>query len=317
MPTISTRLAWALEVEASDLVAAIEVDAQFRPIVETLQLCNIFGGTATITKLPLELIDLIEEYIAADRLEVIAQRQHEVKKLCFCAEGLCNAFDHLSDSEKLLRVNEALKKSGEDEVESMIEQWEIKSTLVPRLIERFALEERQDLLDRHAMNVEEWRQLVGRKGLVDCGLFSKHSEFVRRYYGLVVFVTHTGSNYRGRTLTYLNLPDGTRRYRATKVERFDETPEHQEVGFGIARAVSAPQDLTEGQEARFVRMLTGLAMPGWKLGASNQEQQLQRILATPELTMLTHVRMEQCSRLHQENVPWEELADLEVEGEEE
>ncbi|KAK4958834.1 hypothetical protein LTR10_003631 [Elasticomyces elasticus] len=291
MPTFSSRLTYALEVNASDLIAAIEVDVQFRAIVQTLQLCNIFGATATITKLPTELIDLVEEHIAANKLEAIAQRQHEVKKLYLCAEGECNSFHHLSDSEQLTRVNEALKERSEDEAESVIAESEIMYVMVPRLIERFGLEERKDLLDRHAMNVGEWRQLVGKAGMVDCGLFGKHSKFVRRYYGLEVFVANSGREGRWRTSTNLILPNDKANRSATEVERFDERRECQKVSPGAPCEKWAPEEPTEDEKALFTAMLTGLAMPGWESRAGEDEKQRLRARAAPRLSMLTYIRI--------------------------
>ncbi|KAK3638334.1 hypothetical protein LTR56_013163 [Elasticomyces elasticus] len=328
MPTISTRLAYALEVDAADLVAALEIDVQFRSVVQTLQLCNMFGGTATITKLPTELIDLIEEHMAAYKLEAIAQRQHEVKKLYGCAEGSCTAYNHMSDSEKLIRLNGALHKTGEDELKSLQESglapWKVESFVMELYLDGkehlgLGVDEQERLLDTHAENVEEWQTLVGKAGLVDCGLFSRHSEFLRRYYGLEVFVAYSSSWDRGRAITYLTLPDGRGRDSRTEVELFDEKPEHQGVGFGVACEIVTPKELTDGQKARFVEMVTGLAMPDWELADSEDEK---RALAAPMLTMLTHVGIEQCSRVHQEDrkidvsVPWEALQDLDLGDEE-
>ncbi|KAK5723718.1 hypothetical protein LTR15_005418 [Elasticomyces elasticus] len=331
MPAISTRLAYALEVKASDLVAALEVDVQFRTIVQTLQLCNMFGGTATITKLPTELIDLVEKHIEVDKLEAIAQRRHQVKKLYQCAEGSCSAYDHMSDAEKLTRLNGVMKRLGKDEVKSLQE-----SQLAPWKMQSFVMEQYPDgkghqelgvgvekhLLDKHAENIEEWRQLVGKVALLDCELLSKHSDFVRRYYGLEVFAAHRDSGDRQETCTYLVLPDESSRHRETDLERFDERPDHQEIGFGVAREINAPEELTDGEKSRLVEMLTGLAMPGWDSGNDEEKQELLD-WAAGTLKMLTYVRVEQCSRRHQEDrkvdasVPWAELDNLELENKEE
>ncbi|KAK5706127.1 hypothetical protein LTR97_001113 [Elasticomyces elasticus] len=318
MPAISTRLAYALEVKASDLVAALEVDVQFRTIVQTLQLCNMFGGTATITKLPTELIDLVEKHIEVDKLEAIAQRRHQVKKLYQCAEGSCSAYDHMSFAEKLTRLNGVMKRLGKDEVKSLQE-----SQLAPWKMQSFVMEQYPDGKGHQELGVGvEEHLLACWTSMLRISRSGGNCDLVRRYYGLEVFAAHRDSGDRQETCTYLVLPDESSRHRETDLERFDEKPDHQEIGFGVAREINAPEELTDGEKSRLVEMLTGLAMPGWDSGDDEEKQELlDRAAGT--LKMLTYVRVEQCSRRHQEDrkvdasVPWAELDNLELENKEE
>ncbi|KAK5739166.1 hypothetical protein LTR17_005467 [Elasticomyces elasticus] len=208
----------------------------------------------------------------------------------------------MSQEEKIRRLNEALKSTGENEAESQqgneMAPWEVQS-----LIMALGVDDQERLLVKHVENFAEWQKLVGKVGLVDCGVFSKHSEFLRSHYGLQVFVAHRGTGDRRGTVTYLTpcLPYGWGDHQEEELELFDEKPEHQDVGFGVAREITAPEALTDGERARFVEMLTALAMPGWEPGGSDAEKQALLDRAAGTLTMLTHVRVEQCAKMHQED----------------
>ncbi|KAK4891735.1 hypothetical protein LTR27_009743 [Elasticomyces elasticus] len=299
MPTFSTRLAYALEVDAGDLVVAIDAEANFRLVADTLLMCNVFGGFAPITTLPRELVDHIEAYLKADKPDATAKRQGEVKKMRECAEGYCTAFDHMSDERKLIRINEVLPERGEDEIDSLeeLDPHDLQGMLITCDFDQLETQE-------HWENVEEWWEIVGEVGSLHCGLFSKHAGFALRYYGLDVVITREGLHEQSRTITYLTLPGGkgdnptTARNSTFKLDPVDYTYISQDADFVLGRQITVPKEPTGSEKARFGKMITGLALPRWRRCRSDEVQDNLRS-SLPKLTMLTHVHVQRCDRMHQ------------------
>ncbi|KAK5723603.1 hypothetical protein LTR15_005302 [Elasticomyces elasticus] len=307
MPSISTELAYTVQVDAADLVAAIEIDVEYRPIAETLRLCNIFGGSAPITTIPTELVDLIEEFLTVHKHEAIAQRQSEVKELRDCAERRCLKFDHISDERKVIHVNKVLAERKERLLESLddVDREELRDFVVIHCL-LVNYDQQEDKYD-HDDNVTEWEELVGKLGEQECGMFSggnKYDRFIRDNYGLDVFIAHTadeGADLECTTLAYLRLPDGRDRHQSHKRDQFRPDPEifdlhtPAEAEIRLARQIWPPIEPSKEEKARFLRILTELAMPDQELDGNDESSEHLHARAEPRLTVLTSIDVERCN----------------------
>lgn len=82
------------------LCASLGAYAETRPVLDTLRLCHRFGRgpKCVINKLPVELVQQIEDYIAAPALP---KHQDLWAPALRCLEEVCNSMDHL-DKEFLI-----------------------------------------------------------------------------------------------------------------------------------------------------------------------------------------------------------------------
>lgn len=69
MPTTRVEVAWAVPVKIEQLGAHLEAYTSLQTTLNALRLCNRFGsGTqATITKLPIELVQQIERHMIEEK----------------------------------------------------------------------------------------------------------------------------------------------------------------------------------------------------------------------------------------------------------
>ncbi|KAK5703652.1 hypothetical protein LTR17_021928 [Elasticomyces elasticus] len=297
MPTITSRLAWALEVDPAEVIARVNEEVQYRLTADTLRLCNVYGtgDKATITKLPKELIDLIEEYLKAGKLDAAVCSVVVAKNAQRCYTGACVPYrDHLSDEQKLYLINQELRRDERPAAHSLSEEGveELASWMMGNELER----DHHMVQPDHEKNLEEWNRLVGTPGDAEPDVMSvaKQSYFILQYYGLELYIGHQDHGWGVYdTLAHLALPNTIR-------ERVDEvmvddcgTPYEgcslpAVEGF-IAYEVTVPPSPTMPERARFGSMLAKLGVSGWEPASSDAEREKQRQRAEPKLMMLAKV----------------------------
>ncbi|KAK4958835.1 hypothetical protein LTR10_003632 [Elasticomyces elasticus] len=302
MPTITSRLAWALAVDPAEVIARVNEEVQYRLTANTLRLCHVFGrgDHATITKLPKELIDLIEECLNAKKLDGAARSVEVAKNARRCFTKACVPYrDHFSDEQKLDIINRELrdrerpaaKSLDEDRVEELAE-W-IMGNELDRINEVYSVWNPE-----HEENIKDWRWLIGTPAEAEPDALSntREADFILRYYGLELCI---GSRQQSLdwgsydTLAYLALPD-------TNGEHLDDVMV-DDCGTGyvgcsvpaeealIAYEVTVPPTPTASQSARFGRMLAKLGVSGWEPASSDEERERQRKRAEPKLMMLAKI----------------------------
>ncbi|KAK3634788.1 hypothetical protein LTR56_015069 [Elasticomyces elasticus] len=304
MPEVTTRLAWAVPIDPVDLIVYLEAEANFRPVAHTLRLCNVFGkgAKATITKLPKEMVDLIEEFLVADMVAARTERHARCQSLCECFGGLCLPYTkHMTDKQKLVTVNQELVERGSPNVSSLDDH------RAADIVNEFAAD--RDYTENfswydcwkpdHAKCIAEWQELVGKVGATDLhqGVVTDTHNFVLKKYGLEIFLAHgqTGENNGYRTLAYLTLPDA-RRVDASYTwcvcvddcnegapyDHFD----HSSPEDSWAHEIAIPADLSCSEKDRCSKMLRSLAMPGFDRIDSSECNEKLRARAMPQMTML-------------------------------
>ncbi|KAK5723605.1 hypothetical protein LTR15_005304 [Elasticomyces elasticus] len=323
MPTITNRLVSALSVNPADLVTTIDIEAHFQPIVKTLRLCNIFGGTAPVATLPTELIDQIEEYLTADKVVAYAKRLDQVRALYDCITKNCSPwFDHLTDEQKLLEINERLEWQGERPTNSLhsSEAEVVQEDILVAGDDRDGYRWQDD----HLVKSREWYGLVGQPGQEGDGLFDMHKGFMLKEYGLEVFVTHKQTGYcEWKTLTYLTLPNMPASLRDKVC--FDETccaiPQCRlgstfcQVVDDIAHEVTVPRAPSQEERARFARMVAFLGPLASRF--DNRLRPKPSRLEVPTLKLLTRVELgerRRDPRVYRERGEWYDPAEEDGEG---
>ncbi|KAK4958833.1 hypothetical protein LTR10_003630 [Elasticomyces elasticus] len=298
MPEVTTRLAWAVPVDPVDLIAYLEAEVRFRPVADTLRLCNVFGKgkKADITRLPKEMVDLIEEFLIVDMVAVRTERQARCQSLCECFGGLCLPYKkHMTDEQKLDTVNEACRtRVAYDEL----------TKRSPRRTYREWVRHRQGLhgaplVPDHARCICEWQELVGKVGASyhHQGLVTKTRNFVLKNFGLEIFLAHgqTCENNGYGSIAYLTLPDAPGLSAAYKwsvrvddcgkgapYKRFDHSPPED----SWAHKVAIEAVLSLSEKNRFLKMLRSLGLPGWEMTDSSAFNEVVRAKAMPQLTVL-------------------------------
>lgn len=69
-PSLNVVLAWATPVNIEDLGPNLEAYVKLQPTINTLRLCQRFGGAhAPIVRLPVELLNGIEDVLVEDERE--------------------------------------------------------------------------------------------------------------------------------------------------------------------------------------------------------------------------------------------------------
>ncbi|KAK4891741.1 hypothetical protein LTR27_009749 [Elasticomyces elasticus] len=332
MPTVTTRLAYALQVDAADFVACLEVDASFRDARATLRLCNVFraGDQAHVTRLPKELIDGIDNYLEEERPGSAAQRCAEVKQLYDCFQNRCRPCVHLDDDAKRVYV----RKVAEHEVAFD----NLDDDAVLAMIEEHCNVDPDDWKGAHDRNIMEWQNLVGKPGSRHNGdLHPELRTYNREQYDLDVIVVHQRRDrcfYKTHLYLTLNLSEDDptsgvhiHKFRGDSRKSgrpFVRGPDCEEspcrlggkecrTEEAFAREVIIPEEPSEEELASFLHVLTSIGMPGWKARtAEDTGELLER--ATPKLTMLTRVNVGRCHREHQDDETTDGPSDLEEGG---
>ncbi|KAK5706239.1 hypothetical protein LTR97_001226 [Elasticomyces elasticus] len=299
MPEVITRLAWAVKVDPADLVAFIEIEAAFRPVTDTLRLCNVFGKGehAHITRLPKELVDLIEEHL--DKVGARSERRAHCRSLEECFSSFCSHWEkHMTDEQKLELVNEVLEEGGMPTVKSHLET--AAQGAVDVILDGIRTFESDCWKPAHILLQDEWQTLVGKVG-AGChnqGVITQTRDFVLKHFGLEIFVAHGRSDMVNAydTFAYLIFPDNPGPVAATQsyeicvsdtrkgrpYEFYDYSPPED----SFAHEVNIFPVLTKSEKDRLLKMLVSLRMPGWEWTTSEDENQKLRERATPKPMIL-------------------------------
>ncbi|KAK5677090.1 hypothetical protein LTS10_010279 [Elasticomyces elasticus] len=299
MPVITSRLAWALEVDPAEVIARVNEEAQYRLTADTVRLCNVFGrgDQATITKLPKELIDLIEEYLSNEKLAAATRSVERAEHVRDCFREECHAYhDHFSDEQKLDMVNLELHNRRQPAVRSLCEEG-VEGLVVWMTCndkQEWGLGTGPDWRPEHKKNVEEWKRLI--RTFEDGKHVASTKEFNRilAYYGLELCIGHNNDSVHAQdTSAYLTIPDTS--FEHVETVMIDDcgtsyvgcrVPVEEPL---IAYEVTVPPTPTASQSARFGRMLAKLGVSGWEPASSDEERKMQRKRAEPKLMMLAKV----------------------------
>ncbi|KAK3634785.1 hypothetical protein LTR56_015066 [Elasticomyces elasticus] len=293
MASAQSRIVWALQVDVATLVTHLETEMLYKPVIDMLRCCHSFGTgeKVYITTLPVELIDMIADFLLAAKS---AQRDAQYDDKALVVSTLTE------------RGDIAAAKHTKEEVDQ----------IVINAIHSGCVKYR----DRHTRRRDDWQYLVGKPHQYLGHKASViNNEFMRKMYGLEVFVAHKQiGNCTYDTLAYLILPNTWTHPHTNGAFQNEDTENHdshwmeKECGENpgcrilpgrctgedaIIHAVVVPPPLTPKEQARFPRMERLLGLPSEKMmvdractsGAVPGEDDKQYLERSLQLTMITRL----------------------------
>ncbi|KAH0359889.1 hypothetical protein KCU65_g9716, partial [Aureobasidium melanogenum] len=293
----TAAMVWGIPVKPVDLLNNLDAYRKAIPIIHTLRLCNQFGkgDSVFVTRLPKELIGLIEEEL------LVLQGRHKkrsdhgwIKKYC-CFEGSCRPSDHMADVGYPFEagafesmIDDALIRLSETHAEWPMDEWLSNgySSLpahVQKLVDAEVAHDFDDYVDDYGdeliwelrdENSLNWPSKV-RKHMSS----KENKDVLRKHFGLDVWIMHenldtTTTEYLKRTkrfshtmfdpqqatICYLILPTRAAQWGA----RVDPDCGFSGDLFGFsANSMLVDSDslsLTEERQRRFARVMLRLAL---------------------------------------------------------
>ncbi|KAK6006155.1 hypothetical protein QM012_006565 [Aureobasidium pullulans] len=211
MGDTTAAIVWGISVDPVDFLSNLDAFRKALPAIHSLRLCNQFGQgeKAAITKLPRELIEVIEE-------ELLALHHQQEKSLLFgwsqkyrCFEGSCRASDHMDADH--LGMHEDVVENAEIRLHQAHPEWSTAEGFeFPENYQNLLDEEVASRLDELADEYTweycfetkmKWVPEV-RKHMCADG----NNDVLRRHFGLEGFIMH--ENLNTSTIAYLksNVP---------------------------------------------------------------------------------------------------------------
>ncbi|KAI7154133.1 hypothetical protein KC343_g14268 [Hortaea werneckii] len=204
MPSIDATVAWAVPVEVEVLGAHLEAYVNLQPTINTLRMCHRFGkgDQAAITKLPVELLNEIEDILMEEERR---KRREEWETDFRCFQLHCDLRDHIDPSEI-----DDLTRQFEDDVrlDYSFEEWTSCLDFYEFVEERVNEFLFENILDKtHWERRERWRIRVGESTSRVGGLLSllANAALFQMHFGLAIWTSHV---YVGEPLDHCFRGDG-------------------------------------------------------------------------------------------------------------
>jgi hypothetical protein len=268
----------AIQLDVLQLGVHLEAYTNLLPAINTLRLSNRHGQGphVYITILPPELIMVIEDYILSEEQERLADAWRTDFK---CFQLLCDPIDHLTPDQfaEYLTLAERRKIPEDDNTFSMSEH--------PDDEERIAvhLDFNPDVWrDAHIERSSSWEERVGLPSAEMRGIFTKHSDLIKKHFGLELWVSHVrledypDENYwemchnlaPHTTVAYLILPS-TGKFKSSSLTEFER--DHQEfyVESGYGMSVHVPPPISQSARTRFRRTMQILDLQPWSCSSQD------------------------------------------------
>lgn len=224
-------------MRVEQLGAHVEAYVATLPTITTLRLCNRFGtgNDCHVSRLPVELVKLVEELIVEPEREKALStwsRQHR------CYEERCTPFDHFSETkEEVYQIYHARygcvddKDCGVDEhffcghgkcEGNQCPAWKFDDESDYAVVEQIGrddgLPEFEDVCYDQA---EEWQQNIGTFAGHSGGIFKEQHELLKAHFGVIVWLSYSDIFQDGVdrhdlgpyvTTAHLAIPDSSTRH---------------------------------------------------------------------------------------------------------
>ncbi|KAH0274306.1 hypothetical protein KCU91_g5350, partial [Aureobasidium melanogenum] len=289
----TAAMVWGIPVKPVDLLNNLDAYRKAIPIIHTLRLCSQFGkgDSVFITRLPKELISLIEEEL------LILQRRHEkrsghswIKKYC-CFEGSCRPSDHMYDIGYPFEaeaydstIEDALTRVSEMHPEWPMDEWLSNGySSLPAHVRKLVDAEVADDFDDYGdeliwelrdENSSNWPSKV-RKHMSS----KENKDVLRKHFGLDVWIMHenldtTTTEYLKRikrfshtmcdpqkaTICYLILPTRAAQWGTRIGPDYGFSGDFSGSSANSMLVDSDSLSLTEERQRRFARVMLRLAL---------------------------------------------------------
>ena len=261
----------AMPVSVDILGAHLQAYAELQPVLNTLRLCNRFGkgDHAAVSQLPIELVNVIEDYLLETTRDELRQ-QWTASLICWT--NRCSPADHITLEERIELYYDFFDGPDHDEADLPIYLTELNDKqledLNDALLKTSSSEDPYRWL--HEDRKEDWLAKTGSPTAPSRGIFSRHASLMKRHFGLEIHISHTQlephhdlteEDERRSTSAYLTLLGYTkfqsslgRREERTHTEWCCEDGPHPmycSTENGIALPVAIPSQLSKESLARF------------------------------------------------------------------
>lgn len=244
MPGIDVTFTYAVPVHVLDLGAGLKAYIDTLPVINQLRLCNRFGRgeQAFITKLPVEVLGLIEYHI---KRPIRRKFRAGWKKELRCFEQKCSVTDHFTWERKLeiyqdwarqmsLYSDSPREKPTEKDVNAVVEEMMDEGDIDDEFAVHFGRRGKWET------RMAQPRHKKGR------GFFGEHEDLVSNHFGVNIWISNvrlysTSGGHNDcldpteTTVAYLTLPDTTQRSERWGLSDAEEENGmfHPESGYGV------------------------------------------------------------------------------------
>lgn len=166
MAQMTVGMAWGVPVQITELGAHLQAYVEMQPTIAAIRLCNRLGQgpAAYITKLPVELVYMVEEMLMHDvrrRAECTWEESFE------CFEDRCRPIDHLQQDyhkDMYYRITDGVDMEDDRHLDVLDQMGEM-------------LGETSEHLDEHFSRKSAWRHRVCQHGRPNHqGAFSQYDK---------------------------------------------------------------------------------------------------------------------------------------------
>jgi len=223
MPSVSSCLTWALEVDAIEACARFEAYINTKDVMLTLEMCNRFGrgSKAYITRVQAEVIQSIGGFLTEmERKEELDECYQEQA----CWSSTCESMDHF-DSKNIEHMYFAHLDDGCNCEKKADFSASGKNSGCGAFVERVEVAENDCAI--HNTRSDAWEQRLGCSTSGNHGIFDRAKGFLQRDFGLRVWTSHIQRDHEDaqtslehgldpKTAVWLILPNSriiTRKYK--------------------------------------------------------------------------------------------------------
>ena len=262
-------IAWVLSVSGTALGANLQTYLGLLPILNRLRLCHRYGQgpDVAINRLPVEIIDQIEEHLVRDA------RSHyltEWEKDAQCFQYTCQAHCHFTE-EELDEYHSQVNAPVEplDHFYQVSQQsGTIEKTLAASSEEYVSWEERHDRRQKN------WSSHFGPNGF-----FARHQELVREHFGLEIWFSnfdHPADTFSragvDMTTAFLVLPDMITKSTPWKEKRSQSSYGSTLIHHSFELPIKVPKTPATSDLQKFRRMLNVLNLKSLDNGLDEGDQ---------------------------------------------
>lgn len=208
MPTIDAQLAWCVEVDIVQLGSSFEAFVNLQSTFITLRLCCRYGKgheghKAAVTRLPLEVLERIEQYLLDDERHKLSPEWIRQFK---CWDSTCLPHEHFPPEVRVKMYNdivwewakwEPFEVMFEEAFQSGQDETPPTRSLTRQQLKRLDIVLSDLDMGVHSVACEEhferktlWEGKVGEVGGDSRGIFTTHSKLFSSRFGLNVWISH-------------------------------------------------------------------------------------------------------------------------------
>jgi hypothetical protein len=258
----------AVQVNVVHLGAHLEAYVNLLPMFNTLRLCNRFGRgpESDITRLPPELISIIEDFLLLEERSKTSAAWHTDFS---CYQLLCDPEDHITTEqfEQYLQKAKADKTMGAPTAEPDDDDGDDDDP--EDRVHHHLVIEFDEWSEAHWDRSFSWESRVGMPSDWRRGVFTQHEDLIKDHFGLNVWISHvrleeyTWDDFwmnaklepPKTTVAYLTLPGASTQCRRGELTEYERDDKDFFIESGYGMPVHIPPPISQSARSRFRRMM--------------------------------------------------------------